>query len=391
MCRYSPKVNPACKKQLTFLNHQLQATPSFFIASLEFALVLVSRSRPFRLCHSRMNELEPDHSPNNETTAFQQLVPDEMLDAVESQGYQCDGRFIALNSYENRVYQIGLEDAVPIVAKFYRPGRWTDEAIQEEHEFTLALAAEEIPVIPPMANSTGETLHHHGPFRFALYVRRGGHTPELDNPEQLEVIGRFMARIHLLGEQSAFQYRQTLNVDNLGRESARYLLEQQHIPLSLETAYSTLIDSLLAKIDDRFSLVGEYKTIRLHGDAHPGNILWRDDTPHIVDFDDARNGPAIQDLWMFLSGDRRFQTARLADVLEGYTQFRDFDPLELHIVEALRTLRMIHYAAWLAKRWTDPAFQLAFPWANSARYWDDHILSLKEQSALLDEPALVWD
>lgn len=338
-----------------------------------------------------MPELDPNRAPNDKTTAFQQLVPDEMLDAVESQGYLCDGRFIALNSYENRVYQIGLEAAQPIVAKFYRPGRWTDEAIKEEHEFTLALAAEEIPVIPPVSTSAGETLHHHGPFRFALYERRGGHTPELDNPEQLEIIGRFMARIHLLGEQSTFRYRQSLNIEQLGRESAQYLLEQQHIPASLETAYTKLVADLFAKIEDHFSQTGNYKDIRLHGDAHPGNILWRDETPHIVDFDDACNGPAIQDLWMFLSGDRQYQTARLADVLEGYTQFRDFDPRELNIIEALRTLRMIHYAAWLARRWTDPAFQLAFPWANSARYWDDHILSLKEQSALLDEPALVWD
>ena len=338
-----------------------------------------------------IKEPEIEDEPDNEQTAFQQLVPDEMLDAIESQGYLCDGRFIALNSYENRVYQIGLEDAEPIVAKFYRPARWMDEAIIEEHQFTLELAAEDIPVIPPLVNDAGKTLHQHGLFRFALYERRGGHTPELDNPDQHEVIGRFLARIHLLGEQSTFAHRESIGIDNLGRESAAFLLEHKHIPLALETAYSTLIETLLEKIEHRFEQAGTYKTIRLHGDCHPNNILWRDETPHIVDFDDARNGPAIQDLWMYLSGDRQYQTARLADVLEGYTQFREFDPRELHLVEALRTLRMIHYAAWLARRWKDPAFQLAFPWANSARYWDDHILSLREQAALLDEPVLVWD
>jgi Ser/Thr protein kinase RdoA (MazF antagonist) len=329
----------------------------------------------------------------NEQSAFQDLTPDELLNAVESQGYRCDGRMLALNSYENRVYQVGLEDAEPVIAKFSRPQRWSDAAILEEHVFTLELAAAEIPVVAPLTADNGQTLHHHGPFRFALYPRRGGRSPELDRADHLEIIGRFIARIHLLGETAVFHHRHSndITVEALGREPSRYLLGNGFIPAGLEIAYRTLIDDLLPVIGQKFVLAGKPQLLRIHGDCHPSNILWRDETPHIVDFDDARNGPAIQDLWLFLSGDREFQTARLADLLDGYCQFRDFEPRELHLLEALRTLRMIHYAAWLARRWNDPAFPLAFPWFNTSRYWEDHILSLREQRALLDEPPLVWD
>jgi len=332
-----------------------------------------------------------NHSDQKSITAFQHLVPDEILDSIESQGYLCNGRFLALNSYENRVYQIGIEESPSIIAKFYRPKRWSDEAIMEEHLLTLELEKSEIPVVAPLINQYGETLHHYGHYRFALYPQKGGRTPELDNPQHLEIIGRFLARIHLHGEQSDFQYRPSLNIEQFGIEPSQYLLKNRLIPMELESAYSNLMNDLIPKIQHRFDLAGNVKNIRLHGDCHPSNILWRDGIPHIVDFDDARTGPAIQDLWMFLSGDRQYQTIRLADLLEGYTQFRDFNPRELHLIEALRTLRMIHYAAWLAKRASDPAFQLAFPWFYTARYWDDHILSLKEQSSALDNPPLIWD
>ncbi len=330
----------------------------------------------------------------NETTqtqAFQNLTPDTMLDAVESIGYLTDGRFLALNSYENRVYQIGLEDAEPVIAKFYRPNRWSDAAILEEHAFTQLLEEDEIPVVAPLPDASGLTLHHHAEYRFALYPRRGGRTPELDNPEQLEMIGRFIARIHLHGQLYPFKHRPTLDIESFGEKPSRFLLDNGFIPAELETSYASLIDDLLLRIRRCFEAAGDFATIRLHGDCHASNILWRDDTPHIVDFDDARMGPAIQDLWMFLSGDRQYATARLADLLEGYTQFRDFDPRELHLIEALRTLRMIHYAAWLARRADDPAFKMAFPWFYTHRYWDDHILALREQAALMDEPPLVWD
>ncbi len=336
-----------------------------------------------------MNELPP--KVETAVSAFQNLSPDEILDAVESQDLLCDGSLLALNSYENRVYQVGIENQQPIIAKFYRPSRWNNKAIQEEHDFTRDLQSNELPVIAPLYNASNESIHQHGEFRFSLYPKIAGRTPELDSPDQLEVIGRFLARIHLHGEATDFEQRPEIDIKTYGIEPSQFLLNENKLPQGIDSAYRSLIDDLLAKIKDHFNAAGNVQSLRIHGDCHPGNILYSDDIPHIVDFDDARMGPAIQDLWMYLSGDRQYQTARLLDILDGYTQFRDFNPKELHLIEALRTLRMIHYAAWLAKRAEDPAFQLAFPWFYTARYWDDHILALKEQSALLDEEPLRWD
>lgn len=328
---------------------------------------------------------------SKEKESYAALGPDAILDAVESLGYFCNGQFLALNSYENRVYQIGIEDESPIIAKFYRPARWTDEAIIEEHQFTQALNDLEIPVIAPIRDDNGETLHSHNDYRFTLYPRRGGRPPELDDPDHLEQMGRFIARIHNMGEIELFEHRPTLNIESFGVDSYQYLLEHGFVPRELEPAYRSLAEDLLARIHVCYKSAGELQIIRLHGDMHPGNVLWTDKGPHIVDFDDARMGPAIQDIWMFLSGDRQYMTARLADFLNGYIEFREFDPKELHLLEALRTLRMMHYAAWIARRWDDPAFPQAFPWFNSGRYWDEHILSLREQAALMEEPPLVWD
>ena len=323
--------------------------------------------------------------------SFAELGPDQILDAVESVGYDCDGHLLALNSYENRVYQVGIEDQIPLVAKFYRPHRWSDAAILEEHKFSLELQALDIPVVPPIQAEDGKTLFGFAAYRFALFPRRGGRAPSLDDPSHLEQLGRFFGRLHNLGAVKPFEHRPTLNIDSFGTQSYQFLLEQGFIPPELETAYRSLAEDLLERIRGCYRQAGNVQKIRLHGDCHPGNILWTDAGPHIVDLDDARNGPAIQDLWMFLSGDRSYMTARLADLLEGYTEFRDFNPRELHLLEALRTLRMLHYAAWLARRWHDPAFPQAFPWFNSPRYWDDHVLALREQAAMMDEPVLVWD
>ncbi|MDO6459966.1 serine/threonine protein kinase [Granulosicoccaceae sp. 1_MG-2023] len=327
---------------------------------------------------------------HNEQWAFEQLGPDAILDAIEATGRLCDGRTLALNSYENRVYRVGIEDAPPLVAKFYRPQRWSDEAIREEHRFSRELADADIPVIAPLADENGETLFRHGLFRFALFPVRGGRAPELDNPGQLEVIGRFVARLHLIGEQCEFVHRPQLNVKRLGEDSVNFLLDSPHLPRELQASYRAISTDLLAAVRERFAHASAVRQLRIHGDLHPGNLLWRDGTPHIVDLDDCCNGPAIQDLWLFLSGDRQYRSARLADLLCGYEEFREFDPRELHLVEALRALRQLYYAAWLARRWEDPAFQQAFPWFASARFWDDHILALREQRAAMDEPDLIW-
>lgn len=323
--------------------------------------------------------------------AFASLTPDNMLDAIEATGIRCDGRFLALNSYENRVYQVGIEDSVPVIAKFYRPNRWSNEAIIEEHRFTLALAEQEIPVVAPEVNAVGESLLQHASYRFALYPRRGGREVELDNPEHLEQLGRFIGRIHAFGATEPYRYRASMNIENLAIKPRAYLLQNNFIPAHLLEAYTSVSDDLVRQIEHKYELAGAVQLIRLHGDCHPSNILWTDGGPHIVDFDDARMGPAVQDLWMFLSGDRHYMTSRLADLLEGYTQFYDFNPAELQLVEALRTLRIIHYAYWIASRWDDPAFPRAFPWFNTTRYWEDHVLALREQAALLNEPPLSWD
>jgi len=327
---------------------------------------------------------------NDPVLAFQNLTPEQMLDAVEQHGIECDGRFLALNSYENRVYQVGVEDGPPIVVKFYRPQRWADEAILEEHQFTQLLAENELPVVAPLTDQSGATLHRADPFRFTIYPCRGGRAPELDNPEHLEIMGRFIARIHALGASDRYNYRPEINIHNFVNEPSRFVLDNGFIPAHLVEAWSSLIEMLSQQIDSCYQRAGEVRAIRLHGDLHQGNVLWTDAGPHIVDFDDARMGPSIQDLWMFLSGDRSYMTARLENLLTGYTQFYEFDPVELHLVEALRTLRMIHHAGWLASRWEDPAFPIAFPWFNTTKYWEQQILDLREQSALMDEHPLKW-
>ena len=321
----------------------------------------------------------------NENHPFHRLTPDFILAAVESRGYVTDGRLLALNSYENRVYQVGIEDAQPLIAKFYRPGRWNDEQIREEHAFCFELAGQDLPVVAPLGDSPADSLVHVEEFPIAFYPRRGGRAPDLDDDENLRTMGRYLARMHTVGAGRPFEYRPAINVDSFGTESVAYV-SGNCIPDDLRAAYDSLTADLLRLCDDRFAMCKDVRILRVHGDCHHGNILWRDDAPHFVDFDDARMAPAVQDLWMLLSGHREEQRVQLNTILEGYHEFADFDLREMALIEALRTLRMLHYAAWLARRRDDPAFPLAFPWFNTQAYWERHVLELREQFAELCEP-----
>jgi Ser/Thr protein kinase RdoA (MazF antagonist) len=318
------------------------------------------------------------------------LTPEVVLDALCALGLRPDGRMLALSSYENRVYQIWLEEDSPavgssIVVKFYRPDRWTEAQIDEEHAFAHELAEREIPVVAPQSSSS------FGGFRLAVYPRRGGRTPELDDPKALEWIGRFMGRIHAVGSSRPFQFRESLTPNTFGHYARAYLLSTAFIPADLLEAWKAVTQQALQLVEACCERAGAVKAIRLHGDCHPGNILWTDAGPHFVDLDDSRMGPAMQDLWMLLSGDRAAMSLQLRAVLDGYEQFMKFDRKELNLLEALRTLRLIHYSAWIARRWDDPAFPAAFPWFNTQRYWQDRILELREQIALMQEEPLVVD
>jgi Ser/Thr protein kinase RdoA (MazF antagonist) len=320
---------------------------------------------------------------NYNTTPYEKLDPDLILNAIESVGFVCSGSLLVLNSYENRVYQVGIEDAEPMIAKFYRPHRWSDETILEEHQFALELLDYEIPVVAPWASSTKETLHHYKGFRFALFPRWGGRALELDRPEQLEWMGRFIGRLHAVSACRPFQHRPSLNVQTHGHEPYQFLLKNNFIPSELKERYCETVEELLKKIESCFQQVGVMNTIRLHGDMHAGNVLWNDIGPHIVDLDDCVMGPAIQDIWMLLSGDEKQMSVQLNCILRGYREFYDFNSRERHLIEALRSLRMLQYSAWIASRWEDPAFPPNFPWFDSPNYWQQQIFNLNEQSELL--------
>ena len=310
------------------------------------------------------------------------LTPEVVLDAVSGAGLRPDGRLLALSSYENRVYQVWLEDDAAVVVKFYRPGRWSEAQIDEEHAFARELAEREIPVVAPAHKGSFSN------FIFAVYPRRGGRTPELGDPKTLEWIGRFLGRIHAVGSTKKFSHREALTPQLFGHDARAHLLQSAFIPADLLDAWKAVTEQALQLVEACYARAGQIRMIRLHGDCHPGNILWTDDGPHFVDLDDSRMGPAVQDLWMLLSGDRAAMSVQLRDVLSGYEQFKDFPRHELHVLEALRTLRLIHYSAWIARRWDDPAFPAAFPWFNTQRYWQDRILELREQIALMQEEPL---
>ena len=337
---------------------------------------------------------------------FESLTPDLVMDALASVGLYGDGRQLALSSYENRVYQLHLEDGPAVVAKFYRPNRWSEAQILEEHAFSKELMDAEIPVVGPMLLN-GTTLHHFGGFNFSVSPSRGGRPPELDDADVLEWIGRFLARIHTVGAARPFEHRPALSLQSFGIDSREWLLNNEKIPLDVQSSWHKASQDAIDLIAAHACLTGAtankdayfepIKHLRLHGDCHPGNILWTPlespasagPGPHFVDLDDARSGPAVQDLWMLLSGDRQQRSRQLGTMIDGYEQFREFDRRELALIEPLRTLRLIHYSAWLARRWSDPTFPINFPWFGSSDYWRGQVQMLEEQIEAMQEDPLV--
>ncbi|PXF29649.1 serine/threonine protein kinase [Pokkaliibacter plantistimulans] len=335
---------------------------------------------------------------------YEALTPELVLDAVESTGLLSDARLFTLNSYENRVYQVGIEEHQPLIAKFYRPARWDDAAILEEHTFCQALQEQDLSVVAPATRAeleqrysalpqpgdAGQTLFEHQGFRFSLFRRQGGQAPELDNPDHLFQLGMTIGRIHAVGAAQPYVARPALSVQRFGHDSRSFLLQSPLLPRHLRDRYDAISAQLLELIEQRFVQIGKVEWIRVHGDCHPGNVLWRDERPHFVDFDDSVMAPAVQDIWMLLSGDHQQQSLQLIELLEGYETFHDFDRRQLHLIDALRSLRLMHYSAWLARRWDDPAFPMHFPWLAREDYWQDHLNTLHLQILEMQNSRNEW-
>ncbi|MDX1589944.1 MAG: serine/threonine protein kinase [Oleiphilaceae bacterium] len=319
---------------------------------------------------------------------YQFLTPDLVLDAVESAGFVVNGRLFPLNSYENRVYQVGIEGSEPLIAKFYRPNRWSHQQLEEEHSFVAELAEGEIPVVAALALPGGGYLGQWKGFTFALYPQRGGQAPDISMPDTLYRLGQWLGRLHRIGSLTPFRHRPTMDIPGTLRENQQLLLDSGFIPEDLRLPYSTLMEDLIPRVERRLADAGDWQSLRLHGDFHLGNILMRDERIMLVDFDDTRQGPAMQDIWLLLSGELQEQQMQFAEIIEGYEQFNEFNPRERFLVEPLRTYRVVSQAAWLARRWDDPTFPQHFPWFAHARYWSDHILMLREQLSGLDSPPL---
>lgn len=329
-----------------------------------------------------MNDLKSSEHP------YDALTPDVILDAMESAGFEVSGRLFALNSYENRVYQIGLEDGPPVITKFYRPGRWSEAAIREEHEFTLELQAADIPVVAPLVMNHGDSLGRHDEFLFAVFPQRGGQAPDTSVTDTLYRLGQRLAQIHNIGATRDFEHRPQFDLLHGLETHNELLLEGNWIPRDLRPAWDSLIPDLISNCRQRIEDAGPVETLRIHGDCHAGNILCRDEQMLFVDLDDCRTGPAVQDMWLLLNGEASERGAQLGELLEGYEMFRDFNRRERHLIEPLRCYRQIGHCAWLARRWEDPAFPRFFPWFAQPRFWSDQILSLREQMAALQEPSI---
>ncbi|MDF2391336.1 MULTISPECIES: serine/threonine protein kinase [Aeromonas] len=310
---------------------------------------------------------------------YSDLTPDLIMDALDLSGLRLDSGLIELNSYENRVYQFQDEERRRYVVKFYRPGRWSRAQILEEHDFAARLNEAEIPVAAPLSFA-GETLLEHQGYPFAIWQSVGGRQFEVDNLDQLEWVGRYLGRIHQIGASRSFHHRVRLDVESMLHEPRELLASGEWLPSGLAKQFFGVLDELIKHVCDAMTL--DVAQISLHGDCHPGNILWRDG-PMFVDLDDCRTGPAIQDLWMMLSGERHEQLIQLDTLLAGYEEFMEFDPRELALIEPLRAMRIVHYMAWLARRWDDPAFPRHFPWFNTDHYWRQQIATLHDQLAAL--------
>lgn len=321
---------------------------------------------------------------NDNAFTFQTLHPDTIMDALFEQGIRVDSGLTPLNSYENRVYQFQDEDRQRFVVKFYRPHRWTAEQIQEEHQFALDLLDDEVPVAAPLLFNQQTLLTHQG-FFYAVFPCLGGRQFEADNIDQMESVARYLGRIHQTARKRIFQARPTIGIEEYLTAPRQVFEATSLIPASLKVAFLNATDALIDATKARWD--NNVPVLRLHGDCHAGNILWRDG-PLFVDLDDARMGPAIQDLWMLLNGDKAEQRMQLETIIEAYEEFSPFNSDEIVLIEPLRAMRFVYYLAWLIRRWDDPAFPRNFPWLSGEDYWRNQITIFTEQVKVLQEPPL---
>lgn len=329
--------------------------------------------------------------PSSPQQEFFELTPERVLGAVELLGVRCTGRALALNSMENRVYEVELDtDPEPSagrwaqyrVAKFYRPGRWTRAQILEEHTFLAQCAEAELPVVPPLPFPNGSTLAQipGTEILYAVFPKVGGRILDEMEPAQLRQIGRLLGRLHRIGRSAQFQHRITLSIATYGAENLSFLREHKLIPATIEGHFNRIAERIFETSRPWFA---EHATQRIHGDCHIGNILWDRDRCSVVDFDDAVTGPCVQDIWLLTPGRDQYATQCRAHLLEGYEVMNDFDRGSLRLIEPLRALRLIHFSSWIARRFDDPAFQRVFVDFGSEQYWREQLTALHEIGEVL--------